>query len=288
MADRYDIAIVGSGPAGISAAINAKIRNKNIIIFGSKNLSAKLYKAPKINNYLGFPEISGEILKKEFEKHLDKMNINITYERINAVYSMGDYFTLMVNEKVYESTALILATGVEYTKSIKGEEEFLGKGVGYCATCDAPLYKGKIVTIIGYNNEGEEDANYVSELASKTYYLPMYKGEYKLKEKIELLNGKPIEIKGNNFVSKLILNNREIETDGIFILKDSVPPGQLVPGLLIENSHIKVNRNMETNIKGCYAAGDCVGRPYQYMKAAGEGQVAALNAVAYIDSLKKL
>jgi thioredoxin reductase (NADPH) len=288
VADRYDIAIVGSGPAGISAAINAKIRNKNIIIFGSKNLSAKLYKAPKINNYLGFPEISGEILKKEFEKHLDKMNINITYERINAVYSMGDYFTLMVNEKVYESTALILATGVEYTKSIKGEEEFLGKGVGYCATCDAPLYKGKIVTIIGYNNEGEEDANYVSELASKTYYLPMYKGEYKLKEKIELLNGKPIEIKGNNFVSKLILNNREIETDGIFILKDSVPPGQLVPGLLIENSHIKVNRNMETNIKGCYAAGDCVGRPYQYMKAAGEGQVAALNAVAYIDSLKKL
>lgn len=288
MADRYDIAIVGSGPAGISAAINAKIRNKNIIIFGSKNLSAKLYKAPKINNYLGFPEISGEILKKEFEKHLDKMNINITYERINAVYSMGDYFTLMVNEKVYESTALILATGVEYTKSIKGEEEFLGKGVGYCATCDAPLYKGKIVTIIGYNNEGEEDANYVSELASKTYYLPMYKGEYKLKEKIELLNGKPIEIKGNNFVSKLILNNREIETDGIFILKDSVPPGQLVPGLLIENSHIKVNRNMETNIKGCYAAGDCVGRPYQYMKAAGEGQVAALNAVAYIDYLKKL
>ncbi|WP_127836568.1 NAD(P)/FAD-dependent oxidoreductase [Clostridium prolinivorans] len=288
MVDRYDIAIVGSGPAGISAAINAKIRNKNIIIFGSKNLSAKLYKAPKINNYLGFPEISGEILKKEFEKHLDKMNINITYERINAVYSMGDYFTLMVNEKIYESTALILATGVEYTKSIKGEEEFLGKGVGYCATCDAPLYKGKIVTIIGYNNEAEEDANYVSELASKTYYIPMYKGEYKLKEKIELLNGKPLEIKGNNFVSKLILNNREIETDGIFILKDSVPPGQLVPGLLIENSHIKVNRNMETNIKGCYAAGDCVGRPYQYMKAAGEGQVAALNAVAYIDSLKKL
>lgn len=284
LADRYDIAIVGSGPAGISAAINAKIRNKNVIVFGSKNLSIKLTKAPKINNYLGLPNITGESLKEEFQKHLNAMNINITYERINSVYAMGDYFALMVNEKMYEATAVILATGVEYTRPLKGEEEFLGRGVGYCATCDAPLYKGKTVTIVGYDHEGEEDANYVSELAAKTYYIPMYKGNYNLKGNIEVINDKPVEIQGGDFATKLLLNNREIETDGIFILKDSVPPEQLVPGLHIEDGHIKVDRAMRTNIEGCFAAGDCTGKPYQYIKAAGEGQVAALNAVAYIDS----
>ncbi|MCM8710741.1 NAD(P)/FAD-dependent oxidoreductase [Clostridium sp. SYSU_GA19001] len=284
MADRYDIAIVGSGPAGISAAVNAKIRNKNIIIFGTKDLSTKLIKAPKINNYLGLPDITGEALKNEFQKHLDAMDIDITNERINNIYAMGDYFALMVNEKMYEATAVILATGVEYTKPLKGEEEFLGRGVGYCATCDAPLYKGKTVAIIGYNHEGEEDANYVSELAAKTYYIPMYKADYNLRSNIQVINDRPLEIQGDSLADRLVFKNGEINTDGIFILKDSVPPGQLVPGLQIENGHIKVDRNMRTNIEGCYAAGDCIGRPYQYLKAAGEGQVAALNAVAYIDS----
>lgn len=284
VSQRYDIAIVGSGPAGLSAAVNARIRNKNIIVFGSKDLSAKLTIAPKINNYLGLPDISGRELKHEFEKHIKAMNIHITYERINSIYAMGDYFALMVNEKLYEAKTVILATGVEYTKALKGEEKYLGKGVGYCATCDAPLYKGKIVTIIGYNKDAEEDANYVSELAAKTYYIPMYKNVGNLKGGIEIVADRPTEIAGDDFAHSLILKNKVIKTDGIFILKDSVPPGQLVPGLIIEEGHIKVNRNMLTNIEGLYAAGDCIGKPYQYIKAAGEGQVAALNAVSYLDS----
>lgn len=284
---RYDIAIVGSGPAGLSAAINGKIRNKNIIVFGSKELSNKVIKAPKINNYLGFYDISGKDIKRQFEKHIHHMEINITYERINAIYAMGDYYALAVNEKMYEATTVVLATGIEYTKPLKGEEEFLGKGVGYCATCDAPLYKGKIVTIIGYNKEAEEEANYVSELAGKIYYIPMYKGEYELKRgNIKVVKDRPIEIQGEDRVTKVILREREIVTDGVFVLKDSVAPNQLVPGLAVENDHIKVDLNMQTNLRGCFAAGDCTGKPYQYMRAAGQGQVAALNAVAYLDSLK--
>lgn len=287
MSDRYDIAIVGSGPAGLSAAINAKIRNKNIIIFGSRNLSSKVEKAPKVNNYLGFNDITGADLKKQFENHINSMNIDITYERINTIYAMGEYFVLAVNEKMYEAKTVILATGIEYTRPLKGEEEFLGRGVGYCATCDAPLYKGKIVTIIGYNKEAEEEANYVSELAEKIYYLPMYKAHYDLKRgNIELINDRPMEIQGEDKVKKLVLKNGEIVTDGVFVLKDSVAPSQLVPGLFMENEHIKVDLNMKTNIQGCFAAGDCTGKPYQYMRAAGQGQVAALNAVAYLDSLK--
>ncbi|MBU3196787.1 NAD(P)/FAD-dependent oxidoreductase [Clostridium algidicarnis] len=283
MMQRYDIAIIGSGPAGLSAAINAKIRNKNVIVFGYEDFSSKLIKAPKINNYLGFYDISGLELKEKFKEHIESMNIEITYERVNNIYAMGEYFSIMVNETIYEAKSVIVATGIEYTKPLKGEEEFLGKGVGYCATCDAPLYRNKVVTVIGYNKEAEEEANYVSELASKLYYIPMYKSNYELRDGIEIVEDRPIDIIGKDRVEKLILSSRQLETDGLFILKDSISPAQLVPGLLMEEGHIKVDRTMKTNIEGCFAAGDCIGRPYQYIKASGEGLIAALSAVSYVD-----
>jgi len=284
--ERYDIAIIGSGPAGLSAAINCKIRNKNVIVFGSKDLSYKILKAPLINNYLGLPKVTGKELKDSFQKHIDSLKIKVKPERINAVYSMGDYFVLMVNEKSYEASTLIVATGMEYTKPLKGEEEFLGRGVGYCATCDAPLYKGKTVTVIGYSKDAEEEANYVSELAAKLYYVPLYEGDYDLSDNIEVVKDRPIGIEGSRTVEKLILKEREIATDGIFVMKESVSPGQLVPGLKIEDGHIFVNRDLSTNIPGCFAAGDCTGKPYQYMKSAGEGQTAALNVVQYLNNKK--
>lgn len=285
MSERYDIAIVGSGPAGITAAINANIRNKKVIIFGYENLSNKLYLAPKIDNYVGFHGISGRDLTEKFKNHLKEMDIQITCERVDSIYAMGDYYALMVNDKSYEATALILATGVQFGKPLKGETEFLGRGVGYCATCDAPLYKNKVVTIIGYNKESIEEANYVSELASRVYFVPMFKGDHHLKNNIEVINDRPLEIAGDNQVKKIVLRNVELETDGVFILRDNISPDQLVPGLLVEEGHIRVSRDMETNLKGCYAAGDAVGRPYQYLKSMGEGQVAALNAVSYLSNL---
>lgn len=282
---RYDIAIVGSGPAGLSAAVNAKIRNKSIIVFGKKELSNKLIKAPKIKNYLGLPDITGVQLKEKFEEHIKSMGINITPENINEIYAMGEYFGLMVNKKMYEAKTIILATGIEYTKPLKGEEKFLGRGVGYCATCDAPLYRGKIVTVIGYNREAEREANYVNELVGKVYYIPMYKGILELDKDIETIRDNVVEIYGNGKVEKVILGNGEITTDGVFVLKDSISPSQLVPGIVVEDNHVKVDVDMNTNIPGCFAAGDCVGKPYQYMKAVGQGQTAALNAVLYLDKV---
>ncbi len=287
MNERYDIAIIGSGPAGISAALNAKIRNKRFIIFGSKEISTKLVKAHKINNYLGFYGKSGVEIRDEFANHLKAMDIEITEEKVNNIYAMGDYFTLMVNDKMYEATSIILATGVNFGKPFKGEEEFLGKGVGYCATCDAPLYKDKVVTIIAYNKHEEAEANFIETIASKVYYVPMYKQEIEVDSSIEIIKDIPVEIVGDSSVKKLILKNSEIETDGVFILRDSISPGQLVPGLKIENNHVEVDRRMKTNIEGCYAAGDIVGTPYQYIKAAGEGNIAALSAVSYIEQIKR-
>ncbi|WBW98049.1 NAD(P)/FAD-dependent oxidoreductase [Oceanirhabdus sp. W0125-5] len=284
--ERYDIAIIGSGPAGLQAAINASIRNKKIIIFGIEELSHKVVKAPKVSNYLGLPLVTGNELKNAFQEHIDEIGIKITYERITNVYAMGEYFALMVNEKMYEATSIIMATGIEYTKPLKGELEFLGKGVGYCATCDAPLYKGKKVAIIGHNMEAVEDAKYVNELAEKVYFVPMFKDKLTLPEDIEIIKDVPVEILGDEYAKGIKFNNSELFVDGIFIMKDSIMPDQLVPGLELEDGHIKVNRNMETNLPGCFAAGDCVGKPYQYIKAAGEGCVASLSAVSYVNNLK--
>lgn len=287
MENRYDIAIIGSGPAGLSAALNAKIRKKNFILFGNKDLTSKLIKANKINNYLGFYNRSGKEIADEFSKHIDEMGIEITEERVNNIYAMGDYFAIMVNDKMYEATSVILATGVQYGRLLEGEERFLGKGVGYCATCDAPLYKNKVVTIIAYNKHDEEEANFIASIASKVYYVPMYDEEVEVEVSIEIVKGMPVEVIGEEKVKKLKLKDREIETDGIFILRDSVSPGQLVPGIKIVDNHIDVTRSMETSIKGCFAAGDVVGKPYQYIKSAGEGNIAALSAVSYLDSLKR-
>ena len=287
MNERYDLAIIGSGPAGLSAALNAQIRKKKFIIFGTNELSGKLTKAEKINNYLGFYGKSGKEIRDEFNNHLKSMDIKITEEKINNIYSMGEYYALMANDKIYEATAVILATGVNFGKPLKGEEQFLGKGVGYCATCDAPLYKDKIITIIAYNKHDEDEANFMGTIASKVYYIPMYKEDVEVDDSIEVVFDIPKEIHGDNRVEKLILKNSEIITDGIFILRDSVSPGQLVPGLEMDGNSVKVDRKMQSNLKGFFAAGDIVGAPYQYIKAAGEGNIAALSAVSYIDNLKR-
>ena len=284
---RYDIAVIGTGPAGLSAAINAKNRNRNIIIFGKKNLSDKIISAHEINNYLGLYGMTGMEVVEAFKNHIDRMGIEITEENVISVYPMDDYFSILSSDGMYESSTVILATGISFGTPVKGEKEFLGKGVSYCATCDAPLYRGKTVTIIGYNKEAEEEADFVSEVAEKVYYIPMYKDAVKVNENIEIVAKKPLEIVGEEKVSSIKTDDGELETDGVFVLKDSISPGQLVPGLKIENNHVEVDRTMKTNIEGCYAAGDIVGTPYQYIKAAGEGNIAALSAVSYIEQIKR-
>lgn len=285
MSDRFDIAIIGSGPAGLSAALIAKIRNKSFKIFGDKALSNHMMTAPEVNGYLGFPSGSGKDLLDLFKEHINKMGIEITEERVSNVYDMGDYFEILVEDKTYESTTVILATGIEYVDPIKGEREFVGKGVGYCTTCDGPLYKGKTVSIISYLKEGESEANFISEIADKVYYIPLYKEELNLNKNIEVINDTPIEIIGDTKVTKLALEKSQLETDGVFVLKNAIPPTELVPGLEIENGHIKVDINMKTNLKGCFAAGDCAGKPYQDIKSAGQGNTAALSAVDYLSKL---
>lgn len=285
---RYDVAVIGTGPAGLSAAITLKIRNKNILLLGSKTGSSKVEKAHEIHNYLGLPAVTGEKLSGQFMEHLKQMEIPITEENITSVYAMGDYFALTTKtNRMYEASAVILGTGVNFGKPYQGEEQFLGSGVSYCATCDAPLYKGKTVAIIGDSPKEEAEAEFLAEIVGKVYYIPTYKGTINIKNNIQVVWDIPVGVQGEYQVEKLILKNQELEVDGVFILREAVSPASLVPGIKMDGNHVEVNRKMETNLKGCFACGDIVGTPYQYIKSAGEGNVAALSAVEYLSNLDK-
>ncbi|MCR5761782.1 MAG: NAD(P)/FAD-dependent oxidoreductase [Treponema sp.] len=290
MSELYDVAVIGTGPAGVSAAITLKIRNKKIILFGSASLSEKIEKAHEINNYPGFPAIKGSELQSKLLEHLKQMKIDITEKSITSVYPMGKYFSMISNKnEIFESKTVIIATGVNFGKPYAGESEFLGRGVSYCATCDAPLYKGKSVAVIAASKKEEEEAAFLAEVVQSVTYIPLYKEDVSfadsVSDKIKVIHDVPVSIQGEMKANKLILKNQEIVTDGIFILRDSVAPSQLIQGIQMENNHISVNRKLETNIPGLFACGDIAGTPYQYIKSAGEGNVAALSAVNYLSSL---
>lgn len=285
--ERYDIAIIGTGPGGLEAAITAKVRNKNVLLLGSKTSSLKVEKAHAILNYLGLPNIKGEDLQATFLNHLKEMNVEITDDRAIAIYPLGDYFGIQSRDGMYETSSIILATGVVMAKPYPGENEFLGRGVSYCATCDAALYKDKVTAIIGSSPKEEEEANFMSEYASKVLYFPLYTEEVNVKEGIEVIRETPKEIVGDLKVTTLKTDQNEYTVDGVFILREAVSPGQLLSGLQTEGPHVVVDINMNTNIPGVFACGDIAGTPYQYIKAAGQGNVAALSAVNYLTNLKK-
>ncbi|HCQ28481.1 MAG: NAD(P)/FAD-dependent oxidoreductase [Eubacterium sp.] len=287
---RYDIAIIGTGPAGISAAITAKLRNKNIILFGNKDLSDKINKAHSIKNYTGLPNVTGEELAAALKNHLNDLDIEITEKRVNAVYSMGEYFALQVGKEMIESKTLIIATGVTASKTLKNEDEFLGRGVSYCATCDAHFCKGKDVAVIAYTKEAEEDALFLSEVCSSIKYFPLYDISNEIFDKygnIQIIKDKPIGFAGNMKAERIICENSSYDAFSTFVVRNNISADKLVPGLKTDGTHIIVDLQMETNIKGLFACGDIAGKPYQYIKSAGQGNIAALSAVAYLANKSK-
>ena len=182
-----------------------------------------------------------------------------------------------------EAKAVILATGVASAKTLPGEEALLGRGVSYCATCDAPLYRGRTAAVIGYSPREESEAAFLSEVCSRVMYFPMYPEGPVLPDKVEVIREKPAEILKTEDGPTVVTAAGKYPADGVFVLREAVAPAQLVPGLETDGAHVKVNRRMETNLPGVFACGDITGTPYQYVKAAGEGNVAAISAAAYLD-----
>lgn len=284
----YDIAIIGAGPAGLSAALNSKIRNKSVILFGKD--SEKLVKSKKISNYLGVEDIKGSDLNEAFKNSLNNYKIERDERKVKTIYAMGEYFAIEIENEseMIEARSVIMATGIELKKDLINEDKFFAKGVNYCATCDAALYKGKKVLVIGINDESVSEANFTSEIVGNLVFVNMTGKEVSLNPKIEVIEGEiPVGFDGRDRAEKLIFKSgREIAADGFFIIKDSSKAERLVPGIKMEDNHILTDKDMSTSIKGLFAAGDITGKPYQIMKAVGEGQVAALNVCRFLDGKK--
>ena len=278
----YDVAIVGGGIAGYQAALTLTSLKRDFVWFGAKKYGDKLLLAEKIRNFPSFSG-KGKELAALLEKQSEEEGITLTEARIDGIYAMGETFMLTRGKETYTARAVILATGVETAGTLKGEREFLGRGVSYCAVCDGALYKGKNIAVVISSKDFEEEVEYLAGFAQKVECFCLYKAPKFHAENIEVQNDNPIVIEGEKRVERVVTKNGQIVVDGVFFLKNSAPPAALVGGLETENGHVKVGRNMSTNLKGLFAAGDVTGRPYQYIKAAGEGLVAAYAAHDYLN-----
>lgn len=279
----YDCIIIGTGPAGLSAALNLKTYKKSFVWFGSKSLSDKVRKAEKITNYPGFPELTGQELFAHFEDHIQSAGLEITEKTVTNVMSAGNYYMVLADNEIYEAKTLVLAMGVMTAKLLKGEDELLGRGVSYCATCDGMFYKDKEIAVLCNDPKYEHEVEYLADLAAKVTYFPLFSDSQVKKENVTISKDFPVEVNGIDRVTGLTLKSGEIlSVDGVFCLRNAIALSKLIPELEIENGHIVVDRAQKTNLPGCFAAGDCTGRPYQYTKAVGEGNVAAHSCISYL------
>ena len=278
----YDAVIIGSGPAGLSAAINLKLHEKDFLWFGSRDYSDKVEKSEKIANYPGLGLIPGAELNARFDAHAKEMGLEPVDKKVTNVMPADGYLMVLAENEVYETKTLLLATGVLTAKSYEGEDELLGRGVSYCATCDGFLYKGKTIAVFCGAPRYEHEVEYLAGIAEKVYLSAGYPNcgvDLPNVEKIAPVRS----VQGSMKVSQIVLHDgTEIPVDGLFILRNAVAPGTLVPGLATDGPHIVVDRKQATNVPGVYAAGDCTGRPYQIAKAVGEGNVAAHEMLEYM------
>lgn len=285
MKNKYEIAVVGTGPAAISAALNCKSRNKDIVLIGPREGSRKISLAKLVDNYLGFEDLSGKELNDRFMASILNRNIDYIDNTVTTIYTLPHGFFLELKDgAMIESQAVVVATGVSPSSKIKGEDRFLGNGISYCATCDANLYKDKKLVVVGYNQESIEEAKFLNSIASSVIFVNLTGGKVEFNDTIEVVEDKVIEFVGQEVLEGLKLKSKDLQADGYFVIRDALGVADMIPGIELNKNHIKVDRDFATNLPGLFACGDITGLPYQIMKAAGEGNVAGISASKYIES----
>lgn len=278
----YDVVIIGSGPAGISAAIYLKRAKKNVIIV-SKHKSA-LQKAEKIENYYGIESISGSELYNTGIKQAERLGIPIDEDEVTNISYENNFIVTTVN-KEYQAKYVIIATGTNRVRpNIKGIKEFEGKGVSYCAICDAFFYRNKDVAVIGSGNYAIHEAEQLRPVVNSVTILT--NGDKMVENRGSSdfnIDETPIrEFRGTNVIEEVEFdNNNTKKLDGVFVAIGTASSTDLARkiGAVIKNNYIVVNDNMETSVKGLYACGDCTGGILQINKAVYEGAKAALDII---------
>ena len=279
----FDVAIIGAGPAGLSAAINLKMRGKELIWFGSGEMSGKVEKSEKIANYPGLGLVTGRELNQRFREHARELELELTDKMVTNVSRLDDRYMLLADNELFEAKALLLCTGVVSAKGIPGEQAMLGRGVSYCATCDGMFYRGKTIAVLCGAKRYEHEVLYLADMAERVYLYAAYPDCEIDAPNVTRLNSPFREVVGEMRVSAVRLaDGSQLPVDGLFCLRGAIAPATLLPGLETQGPHIVVDRQMACSLPGCYAAGDCTGAPYQIAKAVGEGNVAAHSILEYL------
>ena len=257
---KYDLLVVGGGPAGLTAAIHARARDKSVLVISNEPTASPLCKAPEMANYPGIPGVTGKELVERLLAQAEGLGAEFRRGRALSVLPMGKSVMVSVENDAVEGRAVILALGVSRAAPLKGEAELLGRGVSYCATCDGMFYRGKPIVCAGDAPNFQEEAEFLRSVGCGVT-------ETKLAG---------LEILGEDRVTGVrTAAGEEIPCAGVFLLRASIAPARLAPGLELEDGYIKVDGRMATSLPGIYAAGDCTGQPLQLAKAAGQGQAAA-------------
>lgn len=295
----YDLIIVGCGPAGMSAGIYSARLGLKTAIFEAKVPGGSMALAHIVENYPGYVRTSGEELTEKMLEQARSCGVELISESVVSIARQGANFEVITDKNVkHTARGIIIATGGEYKKiGIEGEEMFFHKGVSYCPTCDAPLFKEKNVAIIGGGDTAVSGALYLSALCKNVYLIHRRDElraasaeveQLKAKPNVQLfLNYAPIEIKGEKLVKSIRIQSvptedvKELVVDGVFVCVGEVPVVSLAKSLGVnvnEKEAIIVNEKLETNIPNVWAAGDVTGRYRQIITAAADGTVAAINA----------
>ena len=303
----YDLIIIGAGPAGMTAAIYAARRKLKFLIL-SLDIGGQMSWSSDVDNYPGLPDLAGVEVVKKFNEHMEDYNIKVKKEEVKNIKTKGKLLEVKTKKSIYQTKAVIIASGKKPRKlGVPGEEEFLGKGISYCATCDALLQKDKTTAVIGGGNSGLDAAIFLSKYAKKVYLLdinPELSGEPYLKDKVlankkitHINNAKTTEIIGKKFVTELKYKRAEIEktlkVDSVFIEVGLVSGADFTNvkknkwGEIMIFRSTKTHEENMTNIPGIFAAGDVTDIPAkQIVVSAGEGAKAAMCAFNYIDKLR--
>lgn len=299
----YEVAIIGGGPAGLTAALYCNRDNIKTILFEPMLMGGMVNEATLIENYPGYPNgINGYELSAQLFEQADKFGMKAEYAEVTSITKSNDLFKLETSNGQFQAKAVIIATGSNKMKlNVPGEQSLTGKGVSYCATCDAPFFRNKVVAVIGGGNTALMEAEHLSQFASKVYLIhrrDAFRATSIVNEKVsnisnieKVLNQIVIGIEGSNQVEKIILENTlsgeksELAIDGVFVAIGIKPNTEMLKDLLLTepDGTIKTNTLMETTIPGLFAAGDVRYQSIrQVISACGDGATSAISAKNYI------
>lgn len=276
----YDLIIVGAGAAGCSAALTARQRNLRVLMLYVGD--GAMEKAHRMDNYPGMPMVEGKEMVRVFRQQAADAGVELKKQLVTKVLPVGDGFSLLAGNDLYEAKAVLLALGVSRVNPLPGEEELLGQGVSYCATCDGMFYRGKRIIVIAGGKEAVEEGNYLSDLGQVTYFIEKPHDTQGLAANITVAKEKPKQIRQNGQALVLVTDQGEHETDGLFVLRPAIAMTQLLPEIETLKGVVTTDQDMMTNVPGVFAAGDILGAPLQVAKAVGEGNRAALAIAGYL------